>query len=113
MTTESPDETAARVLEAVAGQWAIDYGSFPDKELPEIQWAVFGLPASNEIAIVASVGAVRVAIAQSSELLFPAMADRILGMDVLDGQLAQHMSEQLWDAQSARLIDEAIKFRSL
>lgn len=113
MTVESPDQAAVRFLEAAASHRAIHYGSLPDKELPEIQWSVFGLPASNEIAVIASVGALRVGIAQTSDLVHSAMEDRIYGLHVIDGQLAHFLSETLWDAHSHRLIDEAINVRSL
>lgn len=112
MSNESPEQVAARASAALVGDAAIDYGSgFTDKEYPEIVWSMCGLPASNEIVVTATVGALHLGMAHPSGLAWPAMIDRIFGIDVDDQRLAFWLSEQLWNALSVRLIAEALRVR--
>lgn len=101
-----------RVGSALIGEAAINYGSgFTDKEYPEIVWSMWGLPATNEIAVIAEVGSLKLGMARVSGLLEPAMIDRIFGIDVNDQRLALWLSKELWDAHSERLIAEALRVR--
>jgi hypothetical protein len=85
MSDESPEQVAARANAAFLGETAIDYGSgFTDKEYPEIVWSMCGLPGTNEIAVIAEVGNLRLGKACFSGLVWPAMIDRIFGIDVDD-----------------------------
>jgi len=43
--------------------------------------------------------------AEQSSLLVPAMEERVFGIDVVDQQLANNLSDQLWTEQSPRLIE--------
>lgn len=52
MNDETQEQVAVRVITALIGNAAIDYGSgFTDKEYPEIVWAMCGPPDTNEIAV--------------------------------------------------------------
>lgn len=112
MSDESPALIAARVSAALLSEAAIDYGSgFTDKEYPEIVWSMYGLPGTNEIAVIAEVGSLKLGMAHVSSLVWPAMADRIFGIDIDDQRLALWLSKELWEAQSDRLAAEAIRVR--
>ena len=112
MSDESPEKVAARAHTARADKSAIDYGSgFTDKEYPEIVWCMCGLPATNEIVVTAAVGILELGMAHRSSLLWPAMIDRIFGIDADDQRLAFRLSEQLWNAHSERLVAEALRVR--
>jgi hypothetical protein len=114
MIDENPELVAIRARQALETQCAIDYGSgFTDKEYPEIRWSMCGLPDTNEIAVIASVGHLQLGIAHRSRLEWPAMIDRIFGIDVDDQQLAFWLSEQLWNAHSGPLVAEALRVRAV
>lgn len=83
----------------------------PDNEYPEISWQIFGLTDTNEIAVVARCGELRIGICRESGLLYPAMADRMFGIDVADQQLAMQLSDKLWNEASERLTNEARRLR--
>ncbi|WP_295683821.1 hypothetical protein [Nevskia ramosa] len=112
MSEESPEEVAVRVSIALSGEAASDYGSgFIDKEYPEIVWSMYGLPDTNEIAVIAEVGSLQLGMAHVSALLWPAMIDRVFGIDVDDQRLALRLSKELWDAHSERFVAEALRVR--
>jgi hypothetical protein len=112
MSDESPEQVATRAADALGSGKAIDYGSgFADKEYPEIIWSMYGLPGTNEIVVVAAVGEIKLGHAHPSALAWPAMVDRIFGIDVDDQRLAFWLSEQLWNARSERMIAEALRVR--
>ena len=103
---ETAEEVAARLVEAITGGRAISYDSrIGDKEHPELNWSIFGLPDTHEIVVLAEVGDLRLGEAEQSSLLVPAMEERVFGIDVVDQQLANNLSDQLWTEQSPRLIE--------
>lgn len=109
---ESTEQTAIRVLDALAAGTAIPYATaMLDKQYPEIQWAILGLPDRNEIAVVAQIGDLRLGKARASTLLFPAMHDRIFGIDMSDQVLAARLADELWAAYSERLITAVLRRR--
>lgn len=113
MIDETPEQVARRAHQALEAQSAIDYGSgFIDKEYPEIRWSMCGLVDTNEIVIIAIVGAVQLGIAHRSQLEWPAMIDRVFGIDIADQQLAFWLSERLWSVHSKRLASEALRLRA-
>lgn len=86
-----------RLKAAVTAGRVISYGNdTPDKECPEVRWAWFGLIDTNEIVVVAQYRDLEFAIAEPSPLIYPAMADRIFGIDVADGNLTMELSKRLW-----------------
>ncbi len=109
---ESPEEVASRVIEALVHGQAIDYvNGTTDKEYPEVMWAVFGLPLTREIVVIARVGDLRLGKAAASTLLVPPMEERVYGIDVSDQILANELSDTLWAEQSERLIAAALRRR--
>lgn len=112
MSIESPEEAAVRVSAALIGGTAINYGSgFTDKEYPEIVWSIRGLPDTNEIAVIIEVGSLKPGMAHASGLLWPAMIDRIFGIDVDDQRLALWPSKEMWDVHSDLLVAAALRVR--
>jgi len=91
MSSESAEQIALRVRQALEDASAIDYGSgFSDKDYPEVVWSMCGLPGSNEIVVVAAVGKLSLGMAHPSSLAWPAMIDRIFGIDVDDQSPTAH-----------------------
>ena len=81
--------------------------SCADKQVPGIVWDQYGIPATNEVAVVARCGALKFFAAAPSYFLIPAMADRIFGLDPADAQLGHELAEFLWDRHAAELLAEA------
>ncbi|WP_292999922.1 hypothetical protein [Nevskia sp.] len=114
MSNESPEEIAVRVRTALIDEAASDYGSdFKDKEYPEIVWSMYGLLRTNEIAVIAEVGSLKLGMARVSSVVWPAMIDRIFGVDIEDRNLALWLSKELWDVRSNQLVTEAMRVRHL
>lgn len=112
MSNESSEEVAVRVRIARIDEAVCDYGSgFADKEYPEIVWSMYGLPDTNEIAVIAEVGSLKLGMTHVSAVLCPAMIDRIFGIDIDDQRLALWLSKELWEAHSERLVTEALRVR--
>lgn len=110
--SETSDVVLSRLCNAIERKVAIDYGiGIPDKEYPEITWARYGLPKTNEILVTATVGDLCVAAAGISLLLAPKMQDRVYGIDPDDLRLASELSMCLWEAESVRLVTEALRVR--
>jgi hypothetical protein len=102
-----------RVKEAMQKGHAISFcHESPDHAYPEIKWQIFGLIDTNEVAVTARCGDIRVGIAQESWLSYPLMADRIFGIDVADDQLARKLAAELWKAHSVQLVEAAERVRS-
>ena len=113
MSAETAEQVAVRVIVARSAMSAIVYGSgFADKEYPEIVWSICGLPVTNEIVVLAEVGGLKLGKAHQSSLAWPAMVDRIFGIDVDDQRLALWLSAQLWASTSDQLIGEALRIRT-
>lgn len=79
----------------------------PDNQYPQVTWQIFGLIDSNEIAVIARCGDLRLAAIDQSGLLIPPMVDRKFGIDVIDEQLAMQLSDRLWSEHSEQLISKA------
>ncbi|WP_370305543.1 hypothetical protein [Sinimarinibacterium flocculans] len=80
----------------------------PDREYPEIRWHQYGVVPTNEVAVTASCGPIAVFALASSGLVFPVMADRIFGTDVMDIQLGQELAEALWRRHGVELATQAL-----
>jgi len=91
MTKEN--ERLARLVEADS---AMKFFDTDDREHPRIQWAVYGLPETNEVVVRASAAGKEFYKAAPSRLTYPAMIDRRFGIDVMDNQLAEELSNALW-----------------
>jgi hypothetical protein len=105
---ESARTAALRLAEAIARGEVIAYlEDSGDKEYPDLRWSIYGLPRTGEIAVRVSIGDLTLAIAEASPLQLPAMEDRIFGIDVVDQQLANELSETLWTSHADVLIAAA------
>ena len=60
----------------------------PNKEHPFIKCSIYGAPDRNELFVKLESRSVSFVEAIPSALIHPPMADRILGMDVLDAECA-------------------------
>lgn len=101
-----------RVASALEVNKAIKYDDgCPDKEYPEIVWHTFGIFDSNEIAVIAHCGELKIGMASPSTLLHPPMADRIFGIDMSDRQLSFQIADQIWSRHGAELEIMALAIR--
>jgi hypothetical protein len=112
MTPDFQASPASRIEQALKENRAVDYGTSPDNEFPEITWQQLGLFDSNEIAVVARVGTVVVVLKETSALLLPHMQDRVFGIDVADQQLALSLSAKVWEQHGPELSREALRIRA-
>jgi len=76
----------------------------PDHEHQYIRLSVYGVPDTNELLIRLSNGEVSFVEAIPSPLVFPAMGDRIFGMDVMDHEAAINHALAMWEKHKAALI---------
>ena len=67
-----------------------------DKEDPQVCWSVYGNPQTNEILVRLAGEKATLIGAKPTEVLFPAMADRVFGIDMADEQLAEAMSLDMY-----------------
>ncbi|WP_281783333.1 hypothetical protein [Sinimarinibacterium flocculans] len=74
-----------------------------DPECPAVVWSQYGLVASNEVVVTARCADLGYYIRAASMVAHPPMAERIYGMDVLDGQLGLRLGERLWELHGAAL----------
>jgi len=78
----------------------------PDKEYPLVKCSIYGAPKTNELFVRLSNGTVSFVAVAASPLFFPAMADRIFGMDVADHGVAFQLADRLWETHRAELLAE-------
>ncbi len=112
MNQDESQAVIAKIDDAVARGRAIKFcEQTPDNQFPEISWQIFGLIETNEVAVVARCGELRLAVSRESGLLYPAMADRMFGIDVADQELAMQLSDELWARESEKLMSEVNRVR--
>lgn len=106
--SQSSEEVVTRIAHAIEQKRAIPFcDPTPDNQYPQVKWRIFGLIETNEIAVLAECGDLKLAACEESGLLFPPMADRIFGIDVMDQELALQLSDRLWSEYSEQLIAKA------
>lgn len=79
------------------------YKNSPDKEHPEVLWSVYGATDTNEIIVCARRGSLAFFHSGPSPLIWPAMGDRIYGIDVSDEATAQKLGIELWNMAGPHL----------
>jgi hypothetical protein len=84
----------------------------PDREYPLIRWSQYGVVPTNEVAVTVHCSALAFFAMAPSRLLFPAMADRIFGSDVLDIGLGAELADALWHLHGAELRAQALMIGS-
>jgi hypothetical protein len=93
--------------------WVIEYmANVPDLQFPEATWWAYGLPNSNEIAVVVRVGSVRLALASKSQRTHPIMFSPMRQMDEQDIKLTLDLQQRLWRENFERIALEVAKLRS-
>jgi hypothetical protein len=98
MTTEHE-----RLRQLIEDDRTITFFKSHDREHPGIQWTVYGLPQTHEIVVCATAGGKEFFKSATSRLTYPAMDDRIFGIDVVDNELAEELSLQLWESHGTEL----------
>lgn len=102
MTTNNEHERIKRSInEPDSIKFHIDV---PDKDYPEIKWSIYGLPKTNEIAVMVKAKNLVFYIAAQSNLYSPHMSNRIFGLEVVDQDLADDLSNKLWDSKKTDLL---------
>jgi hypothetical protein len=90
-------QESERLAQLIARNQVIHYFTSRDKEHGEIRWNVYGAPASSEIIVVAEVKGEAFYEAGPSPLEHPPMVDRIFGIDVRDRDVADKLSNDIWE----------------
>lgn len=76
----------------------------PDKEYPQVKVSVYGATKTNEIFVKITNSKVTFVEVFESNLLHPAMEDRIFGMDVMDWNDAFARADKMWEKHKAELL---------
>lgn len=93
-----------RLQEILESKKILEFFSAADKEHGDIQWTVCGAIETNEVIVRATINGRHFYRAAPSPLVFPPMADRIFGIDVMDDRLAQHLSGELWQSEGETML---------
>lgn len=97
MTKDESDRIVARLQGHFDNKEVIEYDrDRPDKFAPGVFWSSYGVIPTNEIAVVAKAHGMTFAAVAGSGLLYPAMIDRIFGMDFMDRDLCNRLADELW-----------------
>ena len=96
-TKEESDKVVARLKIQVEARQVIEYDrDRPDNFVPGVFWSSYGVIPTNEIMVVAKAHGEIYGIAARSNLEYPFMADRIFGMDVMDVDTRNELTDKLW-----------------
>jgi hypothetical protein len=99
------EPAAARLMRLIQAKGCIIYHEdMPDREYPQILCSIYGAPKTNELFVKLTNGSVTFVETAESGVIFPPMADRIFGMDVLDHQIAFGLAERMWETHEAVLL---------
>jgi hypothetical protein len=71
--------------------------NIPDKEFSFVKLSIYGAPDTNELFVKLTNGRDTFVEVIQSGLLWPAMADRIFGMDVEDSRDAFNLADRMWE----------------
>jgi hypothetical protein len=95
-SSHSPEQqTACEVLQAERAGHAIKFYEFYVDNYTDVTWTVYGDCRTNQIALVASKGALAIGVTEASLALRPPMKDRIFGMPMEDHQLVSKLLPKL------------------
>ncbi|PTY04254.1 hypothetical protein DB347_20370 [Opitutaceae bacterium EW11] len=96
---------AARLEQHLRSKSCIAYEeNLKDREYPFVTCSIYGAPKTNELFVRLTNGQISFVDVTQSPLLYPAMADRIFGMDVADSQVAFGLAEKLWEKHRDELL---------
>lgn len=96
---------------AFTGHPTVDCESFTDDEYREITWSICAPPDTNEIAVSVAARNVKITVAQELPHALSAMVDRVISSREGAQNLAHSLIENIWNAHSERLIEEALTVR--
>ncbi|MBK9989881.1 MAG: hypothetical protein IPP19_03845 [Verrucomicrobia bacterium] len=107
-SNDQPDVGApaeVRLARLIQAKGCIIYHEdIPDREYPQVRCSIYGAPKTNELFVRLTNGLITVVETAESGVLFPPMADRIFGMDVLDHQIAFGLAERMWETHKTVLL---------
>ena len=75
----------------------------PDKDAEGLLWSIYGHPPTNELIVALSTSAEWIIAAVPSPVLYPAMADRVFGIDRDDMQAAEYLSHVVFQKYQTRV----------
>jgi len=88
----------------------IKYFEEKDKEIPGLQWEIYGDTETNEIVVIAVLENERHEKRGKSPVLYPTMIDRIFGTDLADLDLAYRLSDEIFDEKLRSIkLEKSIK----
>lgn len=103
-STSSPETPEARLEKLLRARACIVYHKdLPDPEYPHVRCSIFGAPKTNELFVKLTNGAVSFVAVTKSPVTFPAMADRLFGLDAADHAVAFGLADKLWDTHRSAL----------
>lgn len=104
---ESASDARVRLDQVLQSNTCIVYHDcIPDREFPHVKCSIYGAPKTNELFVRVENANVAFVGVTPSLLMYPAMSDRIFGLDVLDQEVAFGLAEELWERHKAELIRE-------
>jgi len=96
-TEPVPELAAARLERLLRSNACIVYHeNLPDRDHPQVKCSVYGAPKTNELFVRVSNGRISFVAVAPSPVEFPAMADRVFGLDAGDHTAAFGLADQLW-----------------
>ncbi len=107
---EAPEQRLQRLLQS--NGCIVYHNELPDPEYPNVKCSIYGASKTNELFVRLTNGAVAFVAVAPSPVLFPVMADRIFGLDVLDHAVAFELADLLWEAHRGELIGPGGRKRS-
>lgn len=75
-----------------------------DREYAHITCSIYRVPKTNELFVRLTNGVVSVVAVTPSPVPFPAMADRVFGIDVADSNAALALADKLWEQHREELL---------
>jgi hypothetical protein len=107
---ENHDSPAERLRRHLRGRDCIPYyEDQPDTEFPRVKYSVYGVPKTNELFVQVSNGTLTFVDVVKSALIWPAMGDRVFGIDVDDDRLAKRLADQMWEKHRSTLVAQRLE----
>ena len=98
---ETPEQRLQRLLQS--NGCIVYHNALPDPEYPNVKCSIYGAPKTNELFVRLTNGTVEFVGVAPSPVVFPVMADRIFGLDVLDHAVAFELADRLWETHRTDL----------
>lgn len=98
---EMPEQRLQRLLQS--NGCIVYHNELPDPEYPNVKCSIYGAPKTNELFVRLTNGVKEFVAVAQSPVMFPVMADRIFGLDVLDHAIAFELADRLWETHRTDL----------